>query len=181
MYNIVIQYIRTLQTDHENKLLSPSTIIISSSILKVGTICCCFPKLCPTLCKSTDCSLSGSSAHGILQARILEWVAISFSRGSSQLRIHPVSPALASRLLNYLDFCIPQLGLPDGTSGKEPTCQYRRHKRCGFNLWILNYSSILAWSIPWTEEPGGLQFRESHRAGHERSNLAHMRYLSTAE
>ena len=33
-----------------------------------------------------DCSLSGSSIHGILQARVLEWVAISFSRGSSQPR-----------------------------------------------------------------------------------------------
>ena len=38
---------------------------------------------CPTLCDPVDCSLSGSSIHGILQARILEWVAISFSRGSS--------------------------------------------------------------------------------------------------
>ena len=35
-------------------------------------------------CDPMDCSLSGSSVHGILQARILEWVAISFSRGSSQ-------------------------------------------------------------------------------------------------
>ena len=33
-----------------------------------------------------DCSLTGSSVHGISQARILEWVDISFSRGSSQLR-----------------------------------------------------------------------------------------------
>ena len=33
-----------------------------------------------------DCSLSGSSVHGIFQARVLEWIAISFSRGSSQLR-----------------------------------------------------------------------------------------------
>ena len=38
---------------------------------------------CPTLCDSVDCSLPGSSIQGILQARILEWVAISFSRGSS--------------------------------------------------------------------------------------------------
>ena len=38
---------------------------------------------CPTLCDPMDCSLPGSSIHGILQARILEWVAISFSRGSS--------------------------------------------------------------------------------------------------
>ena len=38
---------------------------------------------CLTLCKPMDCSPPGSSVHGILQARILEWVAIPFSRGSS--------------------------------------------------------------------------------------------------
>ena len=40
-------------------------------------------KSCPTLCNPMDCSLTDSSVHGVLQARILEWVAISFSRGSS--------------------------------------------------------------------------------------------------
>ena len=40
-------------------------------------------QLCPTLCDSTDCSSPGSSVHGILQATILEWVVISFSRGYS--------------------------------------------------------------------------------------------------
>ena len=39
---------------------------------------------CLTLCNPMDCSLQGSSVHGIFQARVLEWVAISFSRGSSQ-------------------------------------------------------------------------------------------------
>ena len=38
----------------------------------------------PTLCDPTDCSLLGFSAHGILQARILEWIAITFPRRSSQ-------------------------------------------------------------------------------------------------
>ena len=38
---------------------------------------------CPTLCDPVDSSQPGSSVHGIFQARILEWVAISFSRGSS--------------------------------------------------------------------------------------------------
>ena len=37
--------------------------------------------LCPILCDPLDCSLQGSSVHGILQAKILEWVAITFSRG----------------------------------------------------------------------------------------------------
>ena len=40
----------------------------------------------PTLCDPMDCGLPGSSAHGIFQARILEWIAIPFSRGSSQPR-----------------------------------------------------------------------------------------------
>ena len=49
-------------------------------------------------------------------------------------------------------------------SGKEPTFQYRR-QRCGFGIWVwkilwrrrwATHSSILAWRIPWTEEPGGL-------------------------
>ena len=41
---------------------------------------------CPTLCDPMDCSLASSSVHGILQAWTLEWVAISFSRGSSPIR-----------------------------------------------------------------------------------------------
>ena len=41
---------------------------------------------CPTLCNPVDCSLRGSSVHRIPQARILEWVAIPFSRESSQPR-----------------------------------------------------------------------------------------------
>ena len=43
-------------------------------------------QLCPAFCDTMDYSLPGSSVHGILQARMLEWVAIPFSRGSSQPR-----------------------------------------------------------------------------------------------
>ena len=41
---------------------------------------------CPTLCSPMDCSLPGSSVHGIFQAIVPEWIAISFSRGSSRPR-----------------------------------------------------------------------------------------------
>ena len=53
---------------------------------------------------------------------------------------------------------------PSGSSGKEPSCQCRRHKRCGSYPWVrkitleegtATHSSILAWRIPGTEEPGG--------------------------
>ena len=43
-------------------------------------------QLCLTLWDPMDCTVSGSSVHGILQARILQWVAIPFSRGSSRPR-----------------------------------------------------------------------------------------------
>ena len=50
---------------------------------------CCYclvTKSCPILCNPVDCSLPGSSVHEISQARIIEWVAISFLRGSSRPR-----------------------------------------------------------------------------------------------
>ena len=49
-----------------------------------------------TLCDPIDCSLPGSSAHGISQARILEWVAIPFSRESSQARDETQVSCIAS-------------------------------------------------------------------------------------
>ena len=49
----------------------------------VRFVCVLAAQSCPTLCNPMDCSLPGSSVHGILQASILEWVAISFSKGSS--------------------------------------------------------------------------------------------------
>ena len=61
-------------------------------------------------------------------------------------------------------------------SGKEFTCQCRRHKSRGFNPWVRkilpgeengNHSSILAWRIPWTEEPGGLQSIGSQTVRHD--------------
>ena len=50
-----------------------------------------------TLCDPMDCSPTGSSIPGILQARILEWVAISFSRGSSQHRGRTQVSCIAGR------------------------------------------------------------------------------------
>ena len=52
------------------------------------TPCLCAkpPHSCPTLCDTMDCSPANSSLHGILQARILEWVSMPSSKGSSQPR-----------------------------------------------------------------------------------------------
>ena len=61
---------------------------------------CFLLQSCLTLCDPMDCSPPGSSVHGILQARILEWVAISLSKRSPDPGIKPtslMSPALAGR------------------------------------------------------------------------------------
>ena len=60
-------------------------------------------QLCPILCDPMDCGPPGSSVHGILQARTLEWVAILFSRESSQPRDQTGFPSLqADSLLSEL-------------------------------------------------------------------------------
>ena len=59
-------------------------------------------QLCPTLCDPLFCSLPGSSVHGILQARILEWVVVPSSRVVTNPGIKPkslMSPALAGGFL----------------------------------------------------------------------------------
>ena len=53
-------------------------------------------------CDPKDCSLAGSSVHGILQARIMEWVAVSFSRRSSQPRNRTQVSCIADSLLTEL-------------------------------------------------------------------------------
>ena len=63
-------------------LLWPCILIQSNSYYYY----CMYAQPCPTFCKSMDCSPLGSSVHGMLQARILKWVAVPFSRGSSPPR-----------------------------------------------------------------------------------------------
>ena len=54
---------------------------------------------CPTLCNPIDCSPPGSSIHGILQVRILEWISIPSSRGSSQTRDQTLVSCITGTLL----------------------------------------------------------------------------------
>ena len=70
---------------------------------------CVCAQFCLTLCNPKDCSPPGSSVHGILQARILEWVAISSSRGSFQ-------PRDRTCLLSLLNCKVDSLPLSHGGS-----------------------------------------------------------------
>ena len=72
----------------------PRNDVQSLSPLVIGKVEMLVAQLCLTLCDPMDCILPGSSVHGILQARILEWVAIPFSRGSFRPRIKPEASIL---------------------------------------------------------------------------------------
>ena len=92
-------------------------------------------QLCLTLCDPMDCSPPGFSIHGIFQAWVLEWVATSFSRGSSLPRDWTqVSRVQHICMCIYMYICMYILC----------TCMMAPH------------SNTLAWKIPWTEEPGRL-------------------------
>jgi len=67
-----------------------------------GLGCICVQS-CSTLCDPMDCSLQGSSLHGVLQAKLLEWVAISFSRWSSWPRDRTCVSCIGRWILFYRD------------------------------------------------------------------------------
>ena len=79
-------------------------------------------QLYPTLCDPMDCSPPVFSVHGIFQARVLEWVAISFSRGSSQLRDRTKTSLIVGRLFTLW------------TPGKSQKTVQRFFKKLGIEL-----------------------------------------------
>ena len=98
--------------------------------------------------------LSCSVAYGIFWDQGLNLSLLNWQANSLPLS-HEGSPNLL-------------LGFSGGASGKEPECQSRRRKRRGVRSLLSRedpleegmaaHSSILAWKIPWTEEPGRLQY-----------------------
>ena len=68
-----------------------------ASVLYTVSVCVTVTQSCLTLCDPVDCSPPGSSVHGVFQARVLEWVAIAFSRGSSRSRDQTQVSRIAGR------------------------------------------------------------------------------------
>ena len=85
-------------------------------------------QLCLTLCDPMDCSPQGSSVHEIFQARILEWVAISFSRGSSQSRDRTPVSCTAGRF--FTDWATREAKPREWTSININVNFVRRQRSC---------------------------------------------------
>ena len=174
---------------------------------------------CPTLSDPMDCSLPGSSIHGIFQARVPEWGAIAFSASwvvidvTQFFAIFPryMPESLKDLLLKSSEqlrtfFSVVQwqplfskaIPLKELLEQGRKVLQYaywlEAHGASQVAQWIKNppavqetsemwvpslsqedpleddmatHSNILAWRIPWTEEPGWLQSMRSQRVGHD--------------
>ena len=87
--------------------------------LFLNLFCFCYThtvaQSCLTLCNLMDCSLPRSSIHGIFQAKILEWVATPFSKGSSRPRDQTNVSCIAGRFFTFWSF-------PCGSAHKESAC-----------------------------------------------------------
>ena len=102
---------------------------------------------CPTLCDSVDHGPPGSSVHGILQARILEWVAISFSSDKVWSEWSEVSQLCRLSATPWtVTWTIMQGGLPWWLSCRESACQFRRP---GFDPWV----GKVPWRRAWQPTP----------------------------
>ena len=84
-------------------------------VCNIYVICVC-AQLCPTLCHPLGCGLPGSSVHGTSLARVLKWVAISFSRGSSQMRDWSLISCISCTVLYLVTLCDPVDHRPLGFS-----------------------------------------------------------------
>ena len=72
---------------------------------------------CPTPCDPMDCSLPGSSVHGILEARVQEWVAMPFSSGSFQPRDQTQVSEIAGSFFFFFFFTTEPSGKPESGYG----------------------------------------------------------------
>ena len=139
---------------------------------------------CLTLCDPIDCSPPGVPVSGILQARILEWVAISFSntwkwkvKVKSLSRVWPsATPWTAAYRLLHPCFLVPNkrvdirilvVQMVKNPPAMGETQVQSLDWKDPLEKGMTTHSRILAWRIPWTEEPGGLQSMGLQGVGHD--------------
>ena len=108
----------------EHGVAFPGLCIQFSSVIYLICWYCLVTKSCQTLCDPMDCSLPGSYVHGISHARILEWVAISFSRVSPQPKLWTQVSYIAGK------FCTIW-------ATREALINFIHNNNFRFNFWLI--------------------------------------------
>ena len=103
-----------------------------SGLISFVCVCVCVlvTQSCSTLCKLKDCSPPGSSVHGILQAKVLEWGAIAFSDLDTILKSRGITLPTKLRLVKAIVFPIVMCGYESWTTKKA-----ERQRIDAFDLW----------------------------------------------
>ena len=124
-------------------------LLCVASIYYTSCCCCSVTKLCPTLCNPMDCSPPDSSFHGILQARILAWVAIFFSRGSSRLKDWTrVSCTGRQILYHWVTREAPNYVVFEHLSGEPGYFPFQLKKRIRNNSCLSRINKIFIYHFP---------------------------------
>ena len=124
--------------------------IYLSIYLYIDISCCLVTQSCLTFCDPMDCSSPGSCVHGISQARILEWVAISFSKGSSQPKDQTCVSCIGQQILYrgatweafyFLNIFLPKTFL----SPLNQNISFKKSRICMF----CSYKWYLEWFLAY--------------------------------
>ena len=119
---------------------------------------------CPTLCYPMDCSPLGSSVHGIFHARILEWIAISTSRGSSQPRDHTHVSCISRQIFffflnHWANWETPQKGIRNTSDIMTPSKVIQFTSLMGNNYHASNFlAPLLLFMCPRKRKHGDLDY-----------------------
>jgi len=139
-------------------------------------VCAKLHQSCLTLCDPMDFSSSGSSVHGIFQARILEWFDMPSSKGSSWPRVRTQVSCLPYWQAGSLPVVPP--GRASLAAQMVKNLPAMRETWVQFLGWedpleesMATHSGILAWESPWTEK---LQSLGSQRVGHNWTTKYHL-------
>ena len=132
---VSVQFLLKMSSLYQAKLFLPKSDLWVFCYQKqpLRSLCCCclVIKSRPTFCDPMDCSPPDSSVHEISQARILEWVAISSSRGSSCPRAWTWNSCIGKQILyHWATWEAPGPPIPDTKLSKHGGCDVP------YNLWI---------------------------------------------
>ena len=143
---------------HNWAVLKGRCLSVCVSLCVCVCVCVLVAQLCPTLCDPTDYSPPGFSVHGILQARVLEWITIPFSIGTSKCRGRTLVSCITGRFFTVWatgksSWALCHKSPPRSHVGLEGSLIMSRHLAL---TWCSRMETFRPWAEPWCVSAEGL-------------------------